>query len=146
LNAPSVDPAESDVVNWTYIETVAPPGTDPKLHETVWVNGGCEQVALAVLAETDETDAPVAGRVAVRTVCVAVAFAKVFLNLTMARPVLFVDRTLGIEATNKQFACFGVSCVQVLLLAALPPPAKASNAAAVAAAARPRMPRPRLTR
>jgi hypothetical protein len=131
-------------VNWTYIETIDLPATDPKVHETVCVNGGCGQVALAVLAVTNETDAPV-GRVAVRTVCVAVAFAKMFLNLTTVRPVLFADRTLGTAATNKQFAWFGLSCcVHVLLLAALPPPAKASNAAAVAAAARPRMPRPRL--
>ncbi|MGN6429307.1 MAG: hypothetical protein ACTHNB_01075 [Gaiellaceae bacterium] len=121
--------------------TIDPPATVPKLHET----GCCVQDALFVLPLTDETDVPT-GMVAERTVWVAVAFAKVFLNLTMSSPVLFEDRTLGTEETNKQFACVGLTCEHVLALAALPPDAKASNEAAVAAAARPKMPRPRVTR
>jgi hypothetical protein len=137
------------IVNWTYIETIDPPGIpELKLHEICC--DCCEQLALAVVVTPAGklTDVPL-GIVAARTVWVAVAFAKMFLNLRTSSPVLFADRTLGTTETNKQFACFGATadtCVQALLPAALPPDAKARNAAAVPAAARPRMPRPRLNR
>jgi hypothetical protein len=90
-------------VNLTYIVTVAPPGTDPKLHETV----SSEQftVGLEVIAVPAGVASVIpSGRSRATTVCVAVALLKTFLNFTAASPTLFVDRTIGATETTTQFA------------------------------------------